>query len=54
MKKKEEFSIIKDEVVSLRDENKALKDKVNEITVMLYSKIQEVSLLQRKVEMMQT
>jgi len=52
MKKKEEFSVIKDEVVTLRNENKQLKDKVNEITVMLYSKIQEVSLLQRKIELL--
>ena len=29
MKKKEEFSVIKDEVVSLRGENKQLKDKVS-------------------------
>lgn len=29
MKKKEEFSVIKDEVVSLRNENKQLKDKVS-------------------------
>ena len=28
MKKKEEFSTIKDDVVGLRNENKALKDKV--------------------------
>jgi hypothetical protein len=29
MKKKEEFSVIKDEVVELRNENKSLKDKVS-------------------------
>ena len=29
MKKKEEFSVIKDEVVTLRAENKSLKEKVS-------------------------
>lgn len=45
MKKKDEFNVMKEEVIELRRENKGLKDKVNEITVMLYSKIQENSLL---------
>jgi len=54
MKKKDEFNVMKEEVTSLRKENKGLKDKVNEITVMLYSKIQENTLLQRKIELLQT
>jgi len=51
MKKKDEYNVMKDEVGGLRHENKNLKDKVNEITVMLYSKIQENTLLQRKIEL---
>ena len=48
MKKKEEFSGIKDEVTTLRNENKALKDKVrsqfHESTALLATK-ESVSLL---------
>jgi hypothetical protein len=33
MKKKEEFSVIKDEVVTLRSENKQLKDKVSFVKI---------------------
>jgi hypothetical protein len=53
MKKKEEFGVVREEVTRLRKENKNLKDKVNEITVMLYSKIQENNLLQRKLDLIQ-
>lgn len=41
VKKKEEFSLMKVEVNALKQENKDLKEKLNEVTIMLYRKIEE-------------
>lgn len=41
LKKKEEFSVMKNDVSLLHDENRTLKDKINEITIMLYQKMEE-------------
>lgn len=40
-KKKALFNVLKNDVSGLSDENKILKDKINEMTMMLYSKIEE-------------
>lgn len=50
LKKKEEFNVMKKEVQALTNENKTLKDKINEMTIMLYQKMEENSSLQRKLE----
>ncbi|CDW71210.1 transcription factor hbp-1a-like [Stylonychia lemnae] len=54
LKKKEEFSNMKADVMALQEENKTLKDKINEITIMLYQKMEENTSLQRKLETAQT
>lgn len=38
------------DVVNLHEENKVLKEKVNDITMMLYSKIEENAHIQRKLD----
>lgn len=50
LKKKEEFSVMKNDVNLLQEENRTLKDKINEITIMLYQKMEENTSLQRKLE----
>jgi len=41
---------MQEDVVSLQHDNKLLKEKVNEITMMLYSKIEENAHIQRKLD----
>lgn len=50
LKKKEEFNTMKGEVSILQEENRTLKEKINEITIMLYQKMEENSSLSRKLE----
>lgn len=50
LKKKKEFSVLFGEVDQLKLVNKDLQDKINEITLMLYSKIDENNALTRKVD----
>ncbi len=61
IKKKEEFSTLKEEVVELRKDNASLKDKVslqapthslqiNEMSILLFQKIEENTGLQRKLD----
>lgn len=38
------------DVVNLEQENKVLKEKVNDITMMLYNKIEENANIQRKLD----
>jgi len=49
-KKKYEFVIMQQDVVNLESENKVLKEKVNDITMMLYNKIEENAHIQRKLD----
>lgn len=44
---------MKNEVSNLQEENKNLKDKINEMTLMLYQKIEENSQLHKKLEQVQ-
>ena len=63
MKKKAEFNVMKNDVVALQEENKNLKDKVqfilftsrqvNDMSMMLYQKMEENNQLQRKLEQVQ-
>lgn len=41
---------MKDELKTLRNENKEVKDKLNEVTIMLYKKIEENTKLTKKAE----
>lgn len=41
---------MKDELKTLRSENKEVKDKLNEVTIMLYKKIEENTKLTKKAE----
>jgi hypothetical protein len=41
---------MKDELKVLRQENKEVKDKLNEVTIMLYKKIEENTKLTKKAE----
>jgi len=50
LKKKAEFNCLKDDIESTIRENAELKFKVSELTVMLYQKIEENNLLQRRME----
>jgi len=50
MKKKAEFSTLAEEVDALKKENKEMHEKINEITLMLYQKMDENNALTRRVE----
>ena len=50
LKKKAEFSQLREDVTALKIENKELKDKLNEATMRLYQKIEENSQLQKSLE----
>jgi len=41
---------MKEELLTMRKENKDMKDKLNEVTVMLYKKIEENTRLTKKAE----
>jgi hypothetical protein len=50
LKKKAEFFTMKEDVMKFQQENKELKERVNEVTMMLYNKIEENQQLQKKME----
>ena len=50
IKKKANFEIIHREVDSLKNDKKEMLEKINELTLLLYSKVDENNNLQRKVE----
>ena len=50
IKKKANFEIIHKEVESLKNDKKEMLEKINELTLLLYSKVDENNNLQRKVE----
>jgi hypothetical protein len=41
---------MKEDVMKFQQENKELKERVNEVTMMLYNKIEENQQLQKKME----
>ena len=50
IKKKANFEVIHKEVESLKKDKKEMLEKINELTLLLYSKVDENNNLQRKVE----
>ncbi len=41
---------MKKEVEKLRDENRSLKDKINDMTMMLYKKLEQANIVDHKTE----
>lgn len=50
LKKKAEFNCLKDDIEATIRENGELKIKVSELTMLLYQKIEENNVLQRRIE----